>query len=74
MISDTHKHNKRYWCNQCLNISYETKEKLDDHLKLCMNHEAVRAILAEKDKIDNYFVYANKRRLSACVDLALPNY
>ena len=54
MISDTHKHNKRYWWNQCLNISYETKEKLNEHLKLCMNNESVRAILPEKNKIDNY--------------------
>ena len=54
MISDTHKDNKQYWCYQRLNISYEPTEKLDEHLKLCMNHEAVSAILPEKDKIDKY--------------------
>ena len=54
LISDTHKHNKRYWCNQCLCVSYETKEKLDEHLNLCMNNESVRAILPEKDKVDKY--------------------
>ena len=54
LISDTHKHNKRYWCNQCLCVTYETKEKLDDHLKLCMNNESVRAILPENNKVDKY--------------------
>jgi len=54
LISDIHKHNKRYWCNQCLCVSYETKEKLDEHLNLCMNNESVRAILPTKDKVDKY--------------------
>ena len=31
LVSDSHKHNKRFWCNQCLCVSYETKEKLDEH-------------------------------------------
>jgi len=45
-----YKHYKQYWCSQCLSCSFDSKEKLDDHLKLCNNHEAVRAILPEKNK------------------------
>ena len=43
--SDTHVHGKRYWCNQCLNISFDSQEKFNGHLQLRMNNEAVRAIL-----------------------------
>ena len=47
-----YKTNKMYWCSQCLNVAYETHEKLNDHLKLCMNHETVKAILPEPNKVN----------------------
>ena len=37
-----------YWCSQCLSKAYNSQEKLNEQLKLCMNHEAVRAIKPEK--------------------------
>ena len=43
-----------YWCSHCLNVAYESQEKLNEHLKLCMNNEAIRAILPEKNKTDKY--------------------
>ena len=46
-----YKTSKMYWCSQCLNIAYESQEKLNEHLKLCMNNETVKAILPEKNKI-----------------------
>ena len=50
--SNIHNHDKRYWCCQCLNISYNSQEKLNEHLQLCMNPEAVKAIniLPQKKK------------------------
>jgi hypothetical protein len=33
-----------------LNYSHETEDKLNEHLKLCMNHESVKTILPEKIK------------------------
>jgi hypothetical protein len=41
-----------YWCSQCLNVAYESQEKLNEHLKLCMNHETVKAILPEPNKVN----------------------
>ena len=49
--SDQH---RMYWCSQCLNKAYETEKQLEDHYKLCFNHEAVRIELpkdVEKSKI-----------------------
>ena len=43
---------KMYWCSQCLSEAYDSQEKLNEHLKLCMNHEAVKAILPEKNKVN----------------------
>ena len=45
-------HCKMYWCSQCLSEAYDSQEKLNEHLKLCMNYEAVRAILPEKNKVN----------------------
>ena len=28
--SDTHSHNKRYWCNQCLCVSLNLQDKLNE--------------------------------------------
>ena len=33
-------------------FSHESEDKLNEHLKLCMNHEAVKAILPEQNKED----------------------
>ena len=49
---NTHKHKKRNWCCQCLNFSHESEDKLNEHMKLCMNNEAVKTILPEKNKED----------------------
>ena len=49
---NTHKHKKRNWCCQCLNFSHESEDKLNEHLKLCMNYESVKTILPEKNKED----------------------
>ena len=43
---------KMYWCSQCLCEARNSQEKLNEHLKLCMNHEAVKAILPEKNKVN----------------------
>ena len=45
-------HCKMYWCSQCLSEAYDSHEKLNEHLKLCMNYENVRAILPEKNKVN----------------------
>ena len=37
-----------YWCS----CSFISQEKLNEHLKLCMNYENVRAILPEKNKVN----------------------
>ena len=42
-----YKSNKLYWCYQCLNFAFKTQEKLNNHLKLCLNHESVATILPE---------------------------
>ena len=42
MKYDEHKY---YFCSQCLEAGYDSKEKLDNHLKLCMNHEAVNCVM-----------------------------
>ena len=42
MKYDQHKY---YYCSQCLEAGYDSKEKLDNHLKLCMNHEAVNCVM-----------------------------
>ena len=34
-----YKHCKMYWCIQCHKAAYVSQEKLNEHLKLCMNHE-----------------------------------
>ena len=49
---NTHKHKKRKGCFQCFNYSHESEDKLHEHLKLCMNHEAVKRILPEQNKED----------------------
>ena len=38
------KTSKMHWCSQC----YESQQKWNNYLKLCMNHEAVKTILPEK--------------------------
>ena len=43
-----YKPGKIYWCCQCLNVSSETQQNLNEHLKLCMNHEIVETVLPEK--------------------------
>ena len=35
-----------------LNCSFISQEKLNEHLKLCMNYENFRAILPEKNKVN----------------------
>lgn len=35
----TDKKNKKYDCDNCYAKSYKTQEKLDEHMKLCMNHK-----------------------------------
>ena len=42
------KHEKRYWCTQCLNSSYKTQELLNKHQLLCYNHESVATKLPTK--------------------------
>jgi len=46
------KHKKMYWCTQCLNSSYLTQEKLNEHQKLCYNHESISTKLPSKTKKD----------------------
>jgi hypothetical protein len=41
-------HEKRFWCYQCLECSYDTTEKLISHQKLCFNHEAVGVKIPKK--------------------------
>ena len=43
---------KMYWCGQCLSKSFDSQEKLNEHLKLCMTHEAVKAITPEQNKVN----------------------
>ena len=42
MKYDEHKY---YFCNQCFEAGDDLKEKLDGHLNLCMNHEAVNCVM-----------------------------
>ena len=42
------KHEKRFWCSQCLNSSYKTEELLEEHQKLCYNHESVATKMPTK--------------------------
>ena len=39
---------KMYHCSQCLSIAYDTQDKLNEHLNICMKHEAVKAKLPKK--------------------------
>lgn len=39
----------KHICPQCLSYAGVTKEKLDNHLKLCMKKEAQKVIMPEKD-------------------------
>ena len=43
-------HCKMYWCSQCVKAAAVSQEKLNEHLKLYMNNEAVKAILPEKTR------------------------
>ena len=52
-------HDKRYWCSQCLCKSYETQDKLNQHLKICNNHEAVAAEMPKADGKENIIKFKN---------------
>lgn len=41
---------KTYACSQCLSACYDSNEKLQEHLKLCMQHKAVRVVLPKEGK------------------------
>ena len=45
-------HCKMCWCSQCLEAGYVSQEKLNEHLKLCLNDEAVKTKLPEKNKLN----------------------
>ena len=41
-------HERRFFCSQCLNASFDSQIKLDEHHKLCNNNEAVHCIMPRK--------------------------
>ena len=46
------KHEKRFWCYQCLNSSYKTIELLEEHHNLCFNNESISTKLPSKTIIN----------------------
>ena len=41
---------KMYWCRNCLNCAFVSQEKLDEHINICNNNEAIRCVLPDADK------------------------
>ena len=67
MVYDEH---KTFVCSQCIAAAYDTQEKLDKHLLLCMNHEATSCVMPktgdeikfnEKDKLEYKIKVCNKK-------------
>ncbi|MEI7670381.1 MAG: hypothetical protein WCJ33_09900 [Pseudomonadota bacterium] len=43
-----HHHARMFYCNQCLNASFDSQIKLDAHQLLCFNNEAIHCIMPRK--------------------------
>ena len=50
---------KHYFCRNCLNASFDDKEKLDKHTEVCLKYEAVRAVLP--NETENKMKFKNKQ-------------
>lgn len=46
--SKTKYNNSKFTCPQCLSVHYNSKERLEAHIKLCMNHESVKVEMPQK--------------------------
>ena len=44
-------HKKMFWCTQCLNKAFLNQDLLNEHQKLCYNHESVAIKMPKKIKI-----------------------
>jgi hypothetical protein len=60
LLCESKKKAKSYACPQCLNATYDTDEKLQKHLHLCMQHDAVRVVMPEEGK--NILTFTNHGR------------
>lgn len=51
-------HHTRHICPQCLSKSYNTRDKLDEHMKLCLKYDSQKVEFPEKGK--NILQFNNK--------------
>jgi len=58
-LLSTDDNSKIHWCNQCLN-GFTSDEKLQEHLKICFNHEAVQCIMPKENSTISFSQDQNK--------------